>query len=183
MRQRDTKLSTDRLRGRQGLQRTQLQAEFIKTFEQIGFVIHTCKQIGIEYSTWCDWMKDPVFQDQFSLVNKKVLEKYEVALAQRAINGVDDPIYQGGKLVGYRKQYSDDLLKLALRVRDPEKYREVVKHDFDEKLSHQLASEFVKAIRHALPTHCPGCKTDLRLSDKIAEQLKTLSGKLNMVKK
>lgn len=182
MKQKDTRLSgKDRFRGR-GRDRIQLQGAWIESFRKIGLVIHTCQKIGIEYTTWSDWMKDPEFQAKFSLANQEVTEKLESAMIGRALNGVDDPIYQSGKLVGHRKQFSDDLLKMALRARDPDKYRDVIKHEFDEKLAQQMASEFIKAVRRAAPTMCPHCKTDLRIPEKLAAELKTLSAKLGVTK-
>lgn len=44
---------------------------------------------------------------------------------QRAVDGVDDPIYSAsGKFLGHRKLYSDRLLELLLKADDPERFTE-----------------------------------------------------------
>lgn len=47
----------------------------------------------------------------------------EDALHERAVEGVDEPIVNHlGKIVGYKKKYSDSLLALQLKALDPDKY-------------------------------------------------------------
>lgn len=53
-------------------------------------------------------------------------DKLEDEARRRAFEGVDRPIFQGGKLVGHERQFSDRLLEIALKARRPEKYRERV---------------------------------------------------------
>ena len=48
------------------------------------------------------------------------MERFEnaeavIAAYERAVNGWDEPIIQGGKLVGHKRRYSDVLLKLLLQ--------------------------------------------------------------------
>jgi len=42
---------------------------------------------------------------------------------RRAVDGVDEPVFQGGELVGHVRRYSDRLLEFLLKKRDPS-YRE-----------------------------------------------------------
>eukprot|EP00919_Chromeraceae_sp_WS-2016_P030065 GHVR01071384.1.p1 GENE.GHVR01071384.1~~GHVR01071384.1.p1 ORF type:complete len:237 (+),score=35.76 GHVR01071384.1:954-1664(+) len=47
------------------------------------------------------------------------------AAHERAVDGVDDPIYSpSGKFLGSRKLYSDRLLELLLKADDPDRFRE-----------------------------------------------------------
>lgn len=41
---------------------------------------------------------------------------------RRAVEGVDEPVFYQGDVVGYTKKYSDDLLKMLLRANRREKY-------------------------------------------------------------
>lgn len=70
--------------------------------------------------------KDPGFEEecvvQMDRFNRIRLEGSAIA---RGVDGVDEPIYQGGKLVGWKRAYSDRLLEQMLRARLPE-YREQV---------------------------------------------------------
>lgn len=43
---------------------------------------------------------------------------------RRAVEGVEEPVYQGGELVGTVRRYSDKLLEFLLRGRRPQVYRE-----------------------------------------------------------
>lgn len=51
-------------------------------------------------------------------------EVMEAELFRRAVTGIDKPVYQGGKLVGVIREYSDTLLIFGLKARKPETYRE-----------------------------------------------------------
>jgi hypothetical protein len=50
---------------------------------------------------------------------------------RRAVEGVEEPVYQGGKQVGVIRKYSDALLMFLLKAARPEKYREnySIRHD------------------------------------------------------
>lgn len=41
---------------------------------------------------------------------------------RRAVDGVEEPVFQGGQLVGTKRVYSDSLLKLMLQAADPARY-------------------------------------------------------------
>src|SRR3546814_4637730 len=46
----------------------------------------------------------------------------EAAAYERALKGVEVPVWQSGKLMGHRVKHSDGLLTLLLRARMPERY-------------------------------------------------------------
>ena len=50
------------------------------------------------------------------------LKMAEDELQRRSIEGVEEPVYQGGELVGYKRKYSDTLLLGLLKSEDPDKY-------------------------------------------------------------
>ena len=52
----------------------------------------------------------------------KGLEILEAEAYRRAIEGVVQPVYRGGKLVGEVRQYSERLLMVLLKAQAPEKY-------------------------------------------------------------
>jgi hypothetical protein len=62
--------------------------------------------------------------------DKDRLARAEEALVERAVEGVDDPVYtQTGVLAGYRKKHSDRLLEVHLKALDPERYSEKHQHE------------------------------------------------------
>lgn len=48
---------------------------------------------------------------------------WEAEAKRRAVDGFDRPIYQGGKLVGHERQFSDTLLMFLLNGAKPERYK------------------------------------------------------------
>ena len=52
------------------------------------------------------------------------VQRIEDVAMDRALNGVDEPLYSYGKLVGTRKRYNDRLLMFMLRNRSPERFAE-----------------------------------------------------------
>jgi len=54
----------------------------------------------------------------------------EDALHERAVEGVDEPMVNHlGKIVGYKKKYSDSLLALQLKSLNPDKYSDKSRND------------------------------------------------------
>lgn len=51
-------------------------------------------------------------------------ELMEEEARRRAVEGTLRPVFQGGKLVGKVKEYSDTLLIFLLKARKPDKYRD-----------------------------------------------------------
>jgi hypothetical protein len=68
--------------------------------------------------------EDSAYAEKFGLMFEEVCEKFEAEAIRRAVDGYQDPVYQAGKLVGYRLKYSDTLLMFMLKAMRPEKYRE-----------------------------------------------------------
>ena len=55
---------------------------------------------------------------------------------RRAVTGTNRPIYQGGKLVGYERQYSDKLMELLLKANLPDKFADRQKLDISGSVAH-----------------------------------------------
>ena len=57
---------------------------------------------------------------------------------RRAAEGTLKPVYQGGKLVGEIREFSDTLLIFLLKGKRPEVYRENVKVEHSGKIAHDV---------------------------------------------
>lgn len=66
---------------------------------------------------------DPDFAVAVEAAKWEFTEGLERAAYERAVTGVDEPVYYEGKVVGTVKRYSDRLLAMLLKKHDPE-YRE-----------------------------------------------------------
>lgn len=65
---------------------------------------------------------------EFALLEAEAIEQaadlLEKEARRRAVEGVSKPVYQGGKRVGFVREYSDVLLIFLLKAARPERYRE-----------------------------------------------------------
>ncbi len=157
-----------------------LQSKFLDAFAKTGTILAASSAIGIERDKVYVWLKDLDFKVKFAEANKSVDERLETAGMQRAVNGVERPVYQGGKLVGTTREYSDDLLKTMLAARMPKKYARQGEIKIDVRVVSQLGAEVLSVIRKRVPDACPHCKTLLGIMPKLAEDMEVVSQKFNM---
>lgn len=165
---------------KKGKQKSGIKPVFLQTFRESGFVLQTCARVGISQKSFAKWIQDdPEFAKEFEIANQEVTEKYEIAAGVRAVNGWEEPVFHQGKQVGTVRKYSDRLLELLLKARNRQKYGERIDYNVDEEaIAGAIATRFVSIVRRVAPDVCPGCKTRLDLSSKIAEELLSLSSKV-----
>lgn len=74
------------------------------------------------------WMKlrarDEAFAKDWDQSLETYVEILEAEADRRAINGDEEPIFYGGKLVGMRSKPSDSLLMFRLKALRPQRYRD-----------------------------------------------------------
>lgn len=84
-----------------------------------------CKGLGVKLQTVTHWMKnDPVFAREMEEVTEAISGQLQKAGLQRAIEGVEKPVYQRGELVGHTREYSDLLHMFYQKALKPHVYRE-----------------------------------------------------------
>jgi hypothetical protein len=100
---------------------------FLKWYANSGNVTWAANRAGIERSAVYKWQEaDDQFAAAFREADLKATEVLEREAWRRANDGVAEPVYQHGKLVGTIQRYSDNLLMFLLRARAPERYRDRV---------------------------------------------------------
>lgn len=98
---------------------------FIAAFSETGNVSLAAKAAGIGRRTHYDWMTDdPKYAASFRDARETAGDLLEAEARRRAAEGVEEPVYQGGKRVGTIRRYSDTLLIFLLKGARPEVYRE-----------------------------------------------------------
>lgn len=97
---------------------------FLAALADVGNVCRACEVSGVGRSTVYEWRADPEFEAQFKLAMEEATERLELEARRRAYKGTEKPVYQGGKLVGHVREYSDTLLIFLLKGANPDKYRE-----------------------------------------------------------
>lgn len=84
-----------------------------------------CEESGVGRGTVRAWREsDPSFADAYADALDDGTDLLEDEAIRRASSGVEEPIYQGGELVGTKIRYSDDLMKFMLAGRRPSVYRQ-----------------------------------------------------------
>lgn len=64
----------------------------------------------------------PAFGEQVDFAIEMFNAKLEEAAVERAVEGVDEPVFYQGMECGSKKKYSDDLLKFLMQSNNPQKY-------------------------------------------------------------
>lgn len=102
-----------------------LQEEFLSAYESMGNISGAARLVGMTRATHYLWMSsDPTYPERFESSDEIAIDRLEQEARRRAIVGVEDPVFHGGKIVGATKRYSDTLLIFLLKGARPEKYRE-----------------------------------------------------------
>lgn len=80
---------------------------------------------GVTRRTTERWREsDKEFSEDFKAAQQSVVEKLEKEAIRRAYEGYDEPVFQGGRLVGTVRKFSDTLLIFLLNGAAPAKYRQ-----------------------------------------------------------
>lgn len=100
-------------------------ATFLETFAATGNVKESAAAAGVGRRTVYDRRSnDATFAAAWDDAEQESHDRLEREAFRRAAEGVEKPVFQGGKLVGTVCEYSDTLLIFLLKARRPEKYRD-----------------------------------------------------------
>lgn len=101
------------------------RARFLNTLSATANVSKAIDAVKAERTAIYAWRNE---DEQFAKDWDAALDLGTDALEDEAIRrgheGVDKPVYQGGKLVGVVREYSDSLLTTMLKARRPEKFKD-----------------------------------------------------------
>lgn len=99
---------------------------------------------GICNTTQWMWRRDDeAFRAAYVRAMEVASELHEDEMFRRASEGVLEPVYQGGRLVGSVRKFSDTLLIFALKGAMPDKYAD------RQKLEHSGQVDVVSKLRAA----------------------------------
>ncbi len=103
------------------------QSRFIEALADTGSVAAACKAVDMS-TVGAYYLRRQPGAEEFREAWQKALDlgvqRIEDVAMDRALNGVDEPLYSYGKLIGSRKRYNDRLLMFMLRNRSPERFAE-----------------------------------------------------------
>lgn len=93
----------------------QRQRAFLRALSETGCVRDACARARISTtSAYRMRRRSEAFDRAWRRALAKVAPTIEQAAFQRAVNGWEEPVWHGGKIVGHRRRYSDGLLRLLL---------------------------------------------------------------------
>lgn len=98
---------------------------FLKALVELRSAVAACEAAGVSRQTAYEHrQKFPEFAAAWAEADETITQQLEVEMLRRAHDGVEEPVFQGGKLVGTKRVYSDPLLMFALRAKRPNVYRD-----------------------------------------------------------
>ncbi|MDI6872472.1 MAG: terminase [Bacillota bacterium] len=103
---------------------------FLRALARLGNVSDACRKARVPRRTVYNWKTDDAeFAQAWAEAEETAADALEREARRRAVKGVLKPVYQGGKLAGHVREYSDTLLIFLLKGARPEKYAERVKNE------------------------------------------------------
>ncbi len=101
------------------------QRRCLARLRRYGIISDACNYAHVSVGTFKKTMlENPEFKAAVKQARRQSCEYMEKELFRRGVEGVKEPVYQGGKLVGYKMVYSDACLIFDLKSRNPKKFRE-----------------------------------------------------------
>ena len=115
--------------GQKGLERAgsaataAAKAAFLVALAEGGSIAGAARACDRATRTVYDWRSsDAEFAEQWDEALQRAVALLEKEAWRRAVQGVDEPVVSGGKILTTVKRYSDSLLKTLLAAHRPEKY-------------------------------------------------------------
>lgn len=111
-----------------------------------GSIGEAARTSGLSRQSHGNWMRtDPDYKVRFEEAKEQAIEVLEDEARRRAAVGWDEPVFQGGSLVGVKRRYSDTLLIFLLNGLRPERYKYRMEHsgNSEKPVQHQLQVKYV----------------------------------------
>jgi hypothetical protein len=110
-----------------------------------------CDAVGISYMTYLRaTQNDPQFVELLEIADKQAGDMLEAEAYRRAYTGIDEPVYQQGELVGFKKNYSDKLLLVLMKANNPGKYTEKSEVNYTGTIEHKVINEAKDSLLKSL---------------------------------
>jgi len=100
------------------------QKAFLAAYAKTANLSRAASKAKISRVSHYNWLKNAQYKKLFEEEKEKAVGLLEDEAVRRAHEGVLEPVYQGGKLIGTKRVYSDTMLIFLLKAARPEKYRD-----------------------------------------------------------
>ncbi len=139
----------------------QRQRAFIEALADTGSVAAACKAVDMSQPGAYYLRRQPgaeSFRAAWAAALDLGVQRIEDVAMDRALNGVEEPLYSYGHLIGTRRRYNDRLLMFMLRNRAPERFAQgqpkglnAVNKAELERLKQEWRSEWEAELRTVSP--------------------------------
>lgn len=120
---------------------------FLEAYSRTGSVCAAAKIGDFHVAAHYDWLKScPGYPERFQEAHQKAIEVLENEARRRAVDGVKEPVFYKGQVVGEISRYSDVLLMFLLKGVAPAKYRENSKVEISGTDGEPIRLEIAAAI-------------------------------------
>lgn len=110
--------------------RAKTRTAFLQAFRACGSVRTAAKVAGMSFWSHYQWLrKDEKYRKAFDRAQEDVRQMLVDEAVRRGVHGIIAPVYQGGKLVGYKREYSDALLVRLLVARGGPDFKDKMEID------------------------------------------------------
>ncbi|KWV93148.1 hypothetical protein [Erythrobacter sp. YT30] len=116
-----------RQRMRRGGWSADRQRAFIEALAETGSVRAACRRLGVGEHHIYKLRRHPEaesFRKAWEAALDCGIQRIEDIAMERAVNGVEVPVYHAGELIGTRRAYNDRLLMFLLKNRAPQRFPE-----------------------------------------------------------
>jgi hypothetical protein len=102
--------------------------EFLAAVARVGNITHAADIAGISRDAHYDWLQNcPTHRAEFTAAMEAGADRLEQEARRRGVEGVEEPVYQGGVEVGRIRKFSDVLLIFLLKGARPQKYKDNIR--------------------------------------------------------
>jgi hypothetical protein len=102
---------------------------FLEEFARYGYLLAGARAAGVSRDSVYKWRKRyPTFNALMEEAEQDATDAIRIEVHRRAVVGWDEPVYQGGKKVGVIHKYSDRMLELLVKSKDPSFKERTVHH-------------------------------------------------------
>lgn len=89
------------------------------------------------------WKQDPAYWEAFEAAHEMACDRLEYEARKRAVEGVREPIYHRGRIIGHVVKYSDALLMFLLKAERKNKFQPLREATGDGALLVSLPKAYV----------------------------------------
>jgi hypothetical protein len=100
-----------------------LQVKFLEAYRHTGNVSRAAKLAEVSRQQHYEWLNDAEYSKAFEDAHAEAVDILEGEARRRAVEGVEEKVFQQGREVGVVTKYSDKLLMFLLQGTKPEKFR------------------------------------------------------------